>query len=226
MSAAAAAMSSPGVVGPSGLSATSLGVFAQHVLGNTQTLTTIANAPTGSTIAVGATTDASTIHDVADSVGNTYLPLTQTSPTGEVTAMFYAKNITALPPGGTITLTTAGGATRDRIFGAACIAGVSSNPLDKDLGTAVNIANATPSIATGVLAQANELIIGLDTSVAGGSDSYTEASGFTFLLSGVVAGGLALHMSYQIVAATTTVSFAPTLGVARVGSIHTASFKK
>lgn len=193
--------------------------------GTSSAYTTIADSPAGNTITL-ATAQASTAFSgtpsCVDSAGNTYTPIF-TAGAGTVTqsvALWYCLNALHLPLGGTITLSD--GTSTRRPASAISIPNVSA--LDVSPAGNVSAGTAAPSISTGTLAQADEIVLGFIGVASGNSDAYTESTGFT---SATAQGILAdkLHFAWQIVASTASVTFAPTLGTSRGVAYNVVSFK-
>jgi hypothetical protein len=101
-------------------------------------------------------------------------------------------------------------------MGAAKITGQSSTYFDQiagaQTGTATSSAAITPAPATAALAQPAEVAIGVLLVVAGGTDGTPTQTGFTALTPQVGAVGQRYFAwGWQLTAATTAVSYAPTL---------------
>lgn len=130
-------------------------------------------------------------------------------------------NASAVSSGATITITFLN-SQGNRMVGCYTVSGLTTTPADQS-NIAQNAGSTTPSVATGTLAQAAEVVFGAVN--VDGSSTYTEASGFS-TLDAMAAGGIGtVHTAYEIVAATTAVTYAPTLGTSREWSANIASFK-
>lgn len=195
--------------------------------GTSSTFTTIADSPAGNAIFVAEAQAASNFAGTpscSDSAGNTYSLVNVTSlvgPPNESVVLFYALSALHLPLGGTITVTDGVGSTR-RLISGISVPGITA--LDVNPAGNTSAGTAAPSISTGTLAQAEEIVLGFIGVSSGNSDTYTESAGFT---SATAQGILTnkLHFAYQIVAATTSVTFAPTLGTSRPVAYNAVSFK-
>lgn len=183
----------------------------ETVAASTGVITTAANdCPVGSTIVLAAayTTIADTLSGVVDSAGNVWqTPIDNTTATTVGIGFVYALNTTVdLPIGGTITATF-GGATNSQVR-AMCISGLlPTAALDTHNHTATGTGTTATSVATGTLAQANELVfgeLGTATSAAG----YTPGGGYSNYAT-TNTNTPSVTLSFKTVAATTTVTFAP-----------------
>lgn len=189
---------------------TSIGSAASSPAGSTITFTTSADIVSGNLAVIVVGWNANniiTVSSVSDGT-NSYTRAIQiihgTANTG--LEIWYKENAAAVSSGATVTATmsgTAGGA--NAAISGAQVSGVAlSSPLDKT-GSAQGTGNQ--SCSTGTLSQADEAIFGASITI-GSPASYTAASGFTNL-SQPNTNGTWVVCDYQIVAATTTVSFAP-----------------
>jgi hypothetical protein len=179
----------------------------------TNVLTTSgSDCPIGSlpVVATVYLTIADTLSSVADNVSNTWqAPFDNITGTLVGVGSAYAINTTAdISVGKTITATFAG-STPSGIAGICITGAATTSPLDvsnkTQQGTA---ATAATSVSTGTLAQANEIVVGvLVGTVAIGV--VTCGTGWTKLPTLSNANG-SVTICVQIVAATTSVSFAPT----------------
>lgn len=179
---------------------------------STLTLTTAANIVTGDlvVVATGCRSNAQrSVASVSDGT-NTYTQAGTINDGANVFDIWYKENATAVLAGGTITATlnaaiTGGG--NGGVVQAYRVTGIAaSSSLDKVATQAAT--TSTPSVASGTLTQASELAVGAASQWAA-TPTYTESSGFTAVNSATSASLLSTDMSYQIVAATTTVTFAP-----------------
>lgn len=193
--------------------ALSLANLGQHnVPGNaTNILTTATNAcAAGSLIVVQASygTLADPLSSVVDSAGNTYqTPIDVISGTSIGSAWAYAINTSSnLPVGGTITATFAG--ANANAIQAVCIGGAdTSTPLDKSNNTAQGTGTTSAStVSTGTLSNTAEVVLGtLANPTAPGT--VTCGGSFTKI---AFNGTPSVNLCYQIVASSSSVSFAPT----------------
>lgn len=193
-------------------------------------VTTLALSPAGNAIVVfvisGGTssTDAFTITDGA---GNTYVAGTPiATPGGGPTSYiqpFYCLNAQALSASSAITANFTDPGVQHWISAVSVSGIAASGALDTQAAGTSSASGTTPSIATGTLAQAAEIVFGFVG--IGGDDAFTEAPGFSPNLVNVSATNGTLRSAYQIVAATTSVTYAPVLGVARLYMANVISFK-
>ena len=194
----------------------------------TLVMTTSGDSPAGTLQLLLAAhgTAAATISSVTDSGSNTYTAGTQIT-NGAVAAVrpFYSAFTTHLPPGSTAT-TTFSTTTVDEYAALISIPGIASaSPLDTQAAGTTGT-GTTPSIATGTLGNANDIVVGFIYIAAGASDTFTEASGWTTGGAVVRAGGGVLRWAYKIVSATTTQTYNPTLGTSRAYAANVMSFKR
>lgn len=190
----------------------------------TLALTTLVDAPAGSLIFVSAAWNTSAaISSCADSAGNTYTADTVANPPGGYEQRsFYSNASVDLPAGSTITVTYSA-TTNVKVLQAFAVNGVTTNSAS-DKGVVAVGTSVSPSASTGVLVQAAEIIFA-SVGIAGGTATVTgEGSGFTSLGS-VASGTIGLHSAYKIVAATTTVTYAPTLSASVGWSVDLRSFR-
>lgn len=223
--AASAILGSPPVIG----TPIQLGSHA-HASGGgtTNVITTGVNGPAGNLFVSinGNGTGATNLTGVVDSASNSYTGLSQQGDfhVGPCSARaFYALNSALLSSGDTATTTYAD--TYSQYGFLVAISGIlTSGALDVDAGG--NTFNSSaPSISTGVLAKANEIIIGYVFVSGGASDTFTEAPGFTTGGRLDLASGSSLHWAYKIVSSTASVTYAPVLGTLRDGAMNAMSFK-
>lgn len=186
----AAAVRGSSVVGGSGVTSLATGSFT---------------SATGDTIAVwfnyGTSTDPTS---VTDNKGNTYTQRTKVTRFGSFTSFLYTcENAT----GGAGTIVTLNiGFTEYPTLGAAAIQGVLTSGALDALQTSGTDTAQPWTLATGTLAQADEIVFGFIGSDSGGpSDSFTEGSGMT-KLGEVVDSGLYWTgaLAYAVVASTAT----------------------
>lgn len=204
---------------------------AATVLGSVATatiaITTTSDCPAGSDIFVVESYNgtSATISSMTDQVSNTYTSPHNKNGTGIRVYEENAANIADLPSGDTITATWSASSLQ-RYATAYCVQGATASPLDID-ALALTATSTTPSVATGTLAQASEAILGYVMIVNGFSDTFTESGG-GFVSGSPNAGVSAAHIlrtANQTVAATTSVTYAPTLGTSRNWVANVVSFK-
>lgn len=123
------------------------------------------------------------------------------------TEIWYCANALAVT-GGTLTATFTGSHTGAGIA-ATSASGIIASPLDKSNNSVAS--TETPTVATGTLAQANEIIFAASGRTADPAVlTYTEDAAFTNLYSKVGSTNYCFSFAYKIVAATTTITHAPT----------------
>lgn len=189
--------------------------------GTTFNATTTVDAPSGSLIVVVVDCGNNVSFAITDGNSNTYTAGTKINNTGHIQP-FWAINNADLPIGSTITLTTGGGPGAVALAAFSTTGIASPTPIDTQAAGATGT-GTTPSIATGTLAQASELVLGFIDISSGHGDTFTESSGFTGFTD-ISASTRDLRVAYQIVAATTTVTYAPTLGTSRNYAGNVLSF--
>lgn len=189
--------------------------------GTTFNATTTVDAPSGSLIVVVVDCGNNVSFAITDGNSNTYTAGTKINNTGHIQP-FWAINNADLPIGSTITLTTGGGPGAIALAAFSTTGIASPTPIDTQAAGATGT-GTTPSIATGTLAQASELVLGFIDISSGHGDTFTESSGFTGFTD-ISASTRDLRVAYQIVAATTTVTYAPTLGTSRNYAANVLSF--
>lgn len=222
--AAAAFISTPvplgSAAGTSGSSSMTLTTTAAIPAGALLFLATSFNK--GTTISVSSVSDGTNVYSLAKSAG---WEATST----ENCELWYKANATAMPSGTVITITysstTAGGI--GSIAAAGYCAGIlAAAPLDSTNSAKQLPGTAFSSGATATLAQTNELIIGA-LGFYNANATVTEGSGFTVLVdfNPGTSAFFHVHLSYQIVNATTAINYQPTLSASNFGASIIASFK-
>ena len=201
-----------------------IGATANGTSATTLVITTTTASPAGAAIivAIGFANFATTVTGVTDSAGNTYTIGTLASGTNTRGYFAFSANTLALASSGTITITFAGAVT---IKGACAVSvvGLSSAPADTE-GAGATGTSTAPTITSAALSQPDEIVFGLTVINNGFTDTFTEDGNFT---SDTVAkaSGIAVRSAYQIVSATTAVTYAPTLGTSRTWVTQIKSFK-
>lgn len=170
--------------------------------GDGTSVTTTADVPAGSTIVIGLGNQNknTTFTGVTDSAGNGYTVVVSAAASDVYgAAIAYCVNCLALPSGGTITVSGNGYAIQ-----AAYITGANGG-VDKSISSNNGNAQvASISQATGVLAQASEIIFGF-VSIDKTASTYIEATGFT----PIVGHANYDYFAYDIVSVTTSVAYNP-----------------
>jgi hypothetical protein len=179
---------------------------------------TIANCPAGNLILVPVwIRSAIAVSSVTDSAGNSY-SLAIRNLNGTVAAeLWYAANCINLPSAGTITVN---GPTYDAA--AIGVSGIATaSPLDAT-NSFSGASSTTFSLATGALAQANEIAVGAFALAAGANSGFVEAAGFTSV---TIPSSNISKSAYQIVSSAGSVTYAPSWSAARATSAIVATFK-
>jgi hypothetical protein len=219
---------SGGYVGKQPISLRSLGSNTQSGSGHTTTtLTTMAPIHPGDAVLVFyANSDNSliTISGVGDGSSNSYGNVVAVNDGSLANATVWGvANSGFLPTGTVITVThTSTSASDADVIGAVAIAGlIRASPTDKTNTLAST--SASPVVGTTTLSQANEIVVGMSVRTG----AYTAAAGFTNIFNVLNAGGpVTMGVDYIVVAATTSVSYAPTwTGGAVVTATLVATFK-
>lgn len=207
----------------------------------TTVITTTADSPAGSINVVAISTYYLNVSSVTDSAGNAYALCTAAYPAGTGNmnrVMLYADSNASgstadLPNGGTITITSS--AANKVNAAAASLSGVrNASPCDTNgqgSATGTNAGAVTAGPTTGTLTAQPQIVLGIfDINGAVSSDAYTQPSGWTALThSGSSTTGAYLNWGYELVSATTPVSYNPTLSTssrtwyAITGSLFDAS---
>lgn len=139
--------------------------------------------------------------------------------------VWYKENAIAVSSGASLTATLSGATAGGNGYGAAAfqVTGIiASGSLDV---TATQAAvTASPTATTAALAQTNEIAIGASFT-ADSSVTYTEAAGYTNLFN--FTGGVTtrIGIGFKIVAATTAVTYNPTLSGSGTNQLGVATFK-
>lgn len=124
-------------------------------------------------------------------------------------------NAAAVSSGATLTVTWSGagsGCWGYTIAGSKISSALTASPVDVNIITNVTSFTATPTQATGTLAQTNEVIYGYEIGNGVNGGTYTESTGFTNIFN-QVAGRLTSGVGYVLRPATTSsITYAPTLG--------------
>lgn len=164
---------------------------------------------------------------VADDAFNSYtLGTTLSSGTRRITP-FWSRLTNPLASGANVTATFSS-ATGVKLGVVTKITGTAASPLDQEGAGATGTATTNPSITTGTLAQAAEAVMAWVVVNGGDGDGFTPDGDFTELtgVSSATASGAVIHLAYQITAATTALTYNPTLGTARDWATNYAAFKE
>jgi len=196
---------------------------------NTLTLTTTVDVPPGSLIAVGAAIHASggalptSCTDNA-STPNTYAAsLTALSNSTAAGGPFYSLTTTDLPNGGTITCTFGSSSALRKDMIAVAFSGAVASPLDAASVSGTGSGTAMSPGVSGTLACPSgaagcEILVGMTSEVQAGT--LTENGSFI----GLGTQGF-MHMSYEIVAASTPVTYTVTNGTTGAFVAFLSAFK-
>lgn len=192
----------------------------------TTTITTTANINAGDAVvvffAVSDNGAVKVISSISDGSANAYGQIVGTSNTANAAGEFWgAGNSGFIASGATITIThsSTSSVSANIAVGAVAIAGLLlASSVDK-----TNSASGTsnPPVSTGVLSQANEIVLGQSVRPA----AYSGAAGFTTMFN-ITNGNVVLAAAYQIVASTASVTYTPSwTGGAIVTANMVASLK-
>lgn len=181
------------------------------------------DAPPGSLVIISVQPDNANVAvtGCSDSAGNSYA-IVEPTPVVAIFTQAMAWSITTidLPIGSSFTCTTSSAQTWETT-GAWATSGATGGI---DTTTTLNqlVPGTSASIVTGTLATNSEIVFGL-LGFSTSATTYTESSGFTNL-AGAGAGSFG-GVGYQIVAATTSITFAPSFGSVQTYSTELVSFK-
>lgn len=191
----------------------------------TITITTGASAPAGNLIVVAVLGQVgiATSPTVTDSALNTYtLTAAKTWSGSNKLYIAYCENPVLLSSGGTIVVAWTGVA---RVAAAAAsVSGLATASAIDISGAGTTGTGTSDSIATGTLAQASEIIFGI-TGLANTSAGYAP-TGVTNILTAPTQGNNSTMLwAYEIVSATTGVTYAPAWTTSRTFGSNVYSFK-
>ena len=194
----------------SGVSALVTGGSASGASTTVTSSTTAVDIPSGSLIIVGASVRSSGVsisscYDSANGGGVLYSHgQTSTTNSYAVQTFYYVTSID-VPVGSTITCTY-GSTSASKSIEAVAFVGSSSTPFDSASTTATGTGTGTLTIGpTGTLGCAKAVVIGNLT--YGNAGTITEGTGFTSL--GTITTNSLMHMGYQVVTATTAMTYTP-----------------
>jgi hypothetical protein len=190
---------------------------------------TTSTAPSGSVIVVATMCSNTNVTSVTDGA-NTYTKINEITNAGTSVGLWYTATTLAsqLPAGTTVTVNFSGFPLSEAAMAMCSITGLVNNASDI-FANAPTTATPGQSIATGTLAQADEIIIGWLASFDA-SPSYTPGTGFASITS-IASFGLTsqatVNLEYKIVASPNSVTWNPTASNALTanGVIEVASFK-
>lgn len=185
-------------------------------------MTTTAAIPATAAIIVVTGSAVDTASSVSDGT-NTYTALSNYAGTSAKLRVFYCANSAGLSSGSTVTVTWSNALTNHYqavfyISNANTVA-----PIDALANSSVT--SATPSLATGALGLADEVVIGFFWAQSSGSEVWTEATGFTNMFEETVAGEAKFRAAYQVVSSTASVTYAPTVSISTALSMTVFSVK-
>lgn len=203
---------------------TPVALGSANVTGSSNPITTGAAVPTGSLILVvaGYATVLDTLTSVTDSVGNVYTVIENDAGTGIGVSLAYCANCISLTNIQVITANFSGSTVNSVACGYVPNVAPSS-PLDTSGHSSTGLAaTSASSVATGTLAMSDEIVIGIVGTNA--STGLASSTGFTNL-KGQANTGATIRMLYDIVAATTSVAWAPSWSTAANYASAVFSFK-
>jgi len=202
-----------------------LGSFNSSSGGTTAPITTGSSVAAGSLIfAIGSIAGGGGVMSgTADTTNPTYANAQTCAPENTFSdGLWYVPNATTLPSGDTVTITF--NANQVLMGLAVADTGLLTSPLDKVGGCSLGY-SSTPSLSTGTLSQANELVIGEVMVEGGQGQTFTEAPGFTTGGNVALTSSAIIHWAYEIVSSTASVTYAPTLDTTRAYVANVYSFK-
>jgi hypothetical protein len=200
-----------------------LGTASSSTGVTTLVVTTGADAPVGTLLTVFVLEAGASAITIADSAGNTWTAgydLAAATPTFKQVKEFWSVLANDLPLGGTITVTFA--SSHSGIVVAIATSGIGASPSNIQ-GAGVNSTTTTPSISTGTLATANQIIFGVVGVNSGAGRTFTEPGAFTQIAN--VATGDLLHVAYAIVSSTGSVTYNPVPSASVSCWINVSSFE-
>jgi hypothetical protein len=162
---------------------------------------------------------------VADTASNSYVGGTEFDDnSGGITMrLFKVENATALSSGD-ITGTFATADATLKSLHAAYVTGIlTSSSADKEV--AAKGVSTAPSVATGALSQANEVIFAALSALGGGDVVFTEDTGNGWTTLSLTQTTDLVSLSYKVVSSATSVTYAPTLSASRHWGVQVWSFK-
>lgn len=199
-----------------------LAANASGATSTTLSATTLVDSPAGSLIVVWAAVSTGTINGVSDSAGNSYTAGTAKSTSdGKTLRPFYKLNAAHLSAGGTITV-TCGTAASNKYLSASTTQSLTA--LDVS-GAGTSGSSTSPSISTGTLAQAGEVVFGATLVSGGNADAFTESAGFFTLTGAGIGAADFLHSGGANAGSTASVTYHPALGTSRNWASNVLSFK-
>lgn len=235
MTGAAIAMIGSLASGPQAPIAVGTGAATMSTLGSLPlTITTSAPVPLGGWISVWASAitggtpnfQSATPTSCTDQVGNTYAIQSTAGGTAFTPGLvqFVCQGAaTTLPSGDTITVTYNSAGSTASGFAAQAAASTIPGVAALDLtSTGAHATSSTPSISTGTLNFAAEIVQVATTLESGGSDTWTEGAGFTTLQT--VTGTNALRIAYVKTTTTVSQTYSPTNSASKIWAISFATF--
>lgn len=207
----------------------------QWTAGATIAITLTANVPAGATLVLfsnvlGAGSVNTPVSAVADAASNPWaVGLNKGQSSGpEDTDIWFGRMNTGLSSGGTVTVTYSG-TLGNGIASLAYITGLDTTaPLDKTVG-AVGSSTAPSSGATATLSQASEIAVGVVGRYnAASTVTLTGIGSFTAMTKKTLSSGTTRNTiwpAYQIVSATTALTYSGTLSTTGVWEAILVTFK-
>lgn len=172
-------------------------------------LTTLADMAAGDLFVIAVMRASSGVLSASDSLGNTYTTQSEFTDTESTNRLYFirCKVTTPIPAGSTIVI--ANSVSTRFAVAAASVSGTDASPFDQQTAGNAGADTAPTSLATGALAQADEILFGAVAVNSGYGDTFTQPSGWTALTKGGTAGENGVHWGYKIVAATTAQTYGP-----------------
>ncbi len=182
------------------------------VVAGAVTLTTSANLLVGALAVVCVASNSATetnVTSISDGTNNYSKAVSVNNTSGSaVCEIWYIANAVAVGSGATLTVDFGNSIANGVEVYASQASGITSSPIDK---TNSQINSATPSVATGTLTQAVEIIFGCIALGGTAPSGLGESPNFTQLYNHRTSNNNAwIDVGYDIVASTASVAYAPT----------------
>ncbi len=206
----------------------SLGTGCNNSGSTSFTFNTTSAIPAGSLSAISFassfTGSAGVISAVSDGTNTYTVAERQTNGGTSVTAeIWYKANASAVGSGATVTISF-GGTSNGLCAGGATITGITATPLDKiAVGPGTN--TTSPTVSTGALSQANEIVLCLMTGTSGASGITPDATFSTINNVNSANNNVTNYFASKKVASTGSVTCAPTQASANSEALVAATLK-
>lgn len=191
---------------------------ASTIAATTAVVATVDSPPGTMVVVLSFTDSGSSFTSVTDSAGNTWSTAATITIVGKCVNISYCKLTNDIPILGTITTTWSSATGRKFQFAYQV-----PNATAFDIaGAGAQATSTSPTITTGALARATSIVMTFleEDSLA---TTFTEDAAFTSLANAIT-GTRRARVSYDIVAATTAVTYAPTFGSSVLWTLNYAVF--